>query len=350
MKSVNSDELYVAVLAGGSGTRLWPLSTSARPKPFVSLGPLGSLYSATARRVRRLRPSGAVTIGSPALARWCRAKGLTYLAEPAPRNTAAAVALAGADALRRMGPDGLLLVLPADHHVGDPGRFALTVARLARVCKAHRVLGVMGIRPTGPETAYGYIESGDPLGEGFRLRRFVEKPDREKAQALLAEGRASWNSGMFLFPVGRLREEMGLHCPGVWEASEAWLERGDPRPYLALPSISVDYALMEKSAGVAMVPADFSWSDVGTYPSLHRILPRDPEGNAGWGPRRVENCSDCLLITDRPALFKDLRGMAVIRTREGSLAVPLDGADGIRSGVEALQEDVRSRERTSVRW
>jgi mannose-1-phosphate guanylyltransferase len=154
---------------------------------------------------------------------------------------------------------------------------------------------------------------------------------------------------MFLLPLGLLREEMARYCPGVWEASEAWLERGNPDPYLALPNISVDYALMEKSASVAMVPADFPWSDVGTYPSLHRILPHDPHRNAGWGPRRIENCSDCLLVTDRPALFKDLRGMVVIRTREGSLAVPLDGADGIRSGVEALQEEVRSREWTSMR-
>ncbi len=347
--SVITDKLFVAVLAGGSGTRLWPLSTPSRPKPFVSLGPLGSLYSATARRVRHLRPAGAVTVGAPSLSRWCRAKGLSFLAEAAPRNTAAAVALAGAEALRRMGPDGLLLILPADHHIGDPSGFSRTVGRLSRVCAAHGALGVMGVRPTGPETAYGYIEAGDPLGEGFRLRRFVEKPDREKAKTLLAGGNASWNSGMFLLPLGLLREEMARYCPGVWEASEAWLERGNPDPYLALPNISVDYALMEKSASVAMVPADFPWSDVGTYPSLHRILPHDPHRNAGWGPRRIENCSDCLLVTDRPALFKDLRGMVVIRTREGSLAVPLDGADGIRSGVEALQEEVRSREWTSMR-
>jgi mannose-1-phosphate guanylyltransferase/mannose-6-phosphate isomerase len=347
--SVNIDKLFVAVLAGGSGTRLWPLSTPSRPKPFVTLGPMGSLYSATASRVRRLRPAGAATVGAPALSRWCRAKDLDYLAEPAPRNTAAAVALAGVEALRRTGPDGLLLVLPADHHLSDPAGFVRTVHRLARVCVAHRVLGVMGIRPTGPETAYGYIEAGEPLGEGYRLRRFVEKPDRKKAEALLAEGNASWNSGMFLFPLGLLREEMARHCPGLWETSQAWLERGDPTPYLALPSTSVDYALMEKTPAVAMVPAEFPWSDVGTYPSLHRILPQDAHGNAGWGPRRVENCSNCLLVTDRPALFQDLQGVVAIRTRAGSLTVPLDAADAIRSGVEALLEDIRSRERTPLR-
>lgn len=327
--------LVAAVLAGGSGTRLWPLSTPARPKPFVRLGPLGTLYGATVKRARRLGARSLFAVGAEPLRRLCRARGVSFLPEPAPRNTGPAVALAAVQAWREAGPRALLLVLPADHRIGDERAFARAVHALADLCRRESVLGVMAVEPEGPGTAYGYVVPGQRLGEGFRVRRFVEKPSREKAEALLRE-KAGWNSGMFLLPVEPLREEMGRHCPGFWEAAEAWVERGEAGPYLKLPSISVDYALMERTSRAAGIPARFPWSDVGTFSALHALLPQDGDGNAGWGPARREDCRGCLLVSHRPALFQGLREMAVVQSPAGCLAVPLAESGEIRSGVEAL--------------
>ena len=175
------------------------------------------------------------------------------------------------------------------------------------------------------------------MGEGFRVARFIEKPDKAKAEALLVQGNVAWNSGMFLYPLTVLRAEMALHTPGLWEAAEAWLGTKDGAPYLAAKSISVDYALMEKSSRVVLVPGRFAWSDVGTFQALHEFLPKDAAGNAGWGPGRIEGCSGCLVVTHSPrTLVRDLKGMAVVDTPDGLLTTPLQGSDGIRSGVEAI--------------
>ncbi len=333
----NSVKIFAAILAGGSGTRLWPLSTPACPKPFVPLGPLGSLYGATVARAQALGAEKVFTVGSGALRHHCEMAGVEFLEEPGARNTAPAIALAGARAWREAGGDGLLLILPADHHIPEVEPFAKTLERLARVALAENALGVMGMTPTGPEVSYGYIEQGAAAGEGFRVARFIEKPDRAKAEDLLLQGNVAWNSGMFLYPLRVLREEMALHTPGLWEAAEAWLEAHDGAPYLAAESISVDYALMEKSSRVVLVPGSFAWSDVGTFHALHEFLPKDDEGNAGWGPGRVEDCFGCLVVTRSPkALVRGLKGMAVIDTPDGLLTTPLHGSDGIRAGVEAI--------------
>jgi len=337
MNNGNTGNLCVAILAGGSGTRLWPLSTPACPKPFVPLGPLGSLYEGTVERAKALGAAHVFTVGAGTLEAYCQAPGVDFLEEPGARNTAPAVALAGARAWRETGGQGLLLVLPADHHIPEQAPFAATVAELARAVVSEQSLGVMGMAPWGPETSYGYIEQGAPAGEAFRVERFIEKPDRKRAEDLLEEGHVFWNSGMFLYPLQVLREELAAHAPGLWEASEAWLDRGDPAPYLAAEKISVDYALMEKSSRVVMVPGRFPWSDVGTFSALHDFLPKDARGNSGWGPGRVEDCWGCMVVTRTPrALVRDLKGMAVIETEGGLLVTELQGSEGIRSGVEAI--------------
>ena len=337
MNNGKEQKIYVAILAGGSGTRLWPLSTPACPKPFVPLGPLGSLYGGTVERAQALRAARVFAVGGASVARFCLVPGVEFLEEPGARNTAPAVALAGARAWKESGGEGLLLVLPADHHIPDLEPFSETVRLLARAAVSGQALGVMGMTPTGPEISYGYIERGVPVGEGFGVARFIEKPDRAKAEALLAQGHVYWNSGMFLYPLRVLREELAAHAPGLWEASEAWLDRGDPAPYLAGEKISVDYALMEKSSRVVMVPGRFAWSDVGTFSALYEFLPKDAAGNAGWGPGRVEDCHGCLVVTRTArALVRGLKDMAVIETEGGLLVTPLAGSEGIRAGVEEI--------------
>lgn len=337
VNSVNNMNMSVAILAGGSGTRLWPLSTPSRPKPFVSLGPLGTLYGRTVDRARALGPLSVSVIGMGALRGLCSGAGVRFVEEPAARNTAAAVALAGASAWDQDGPEACLVVLPSDHLIAEVELFHHTLRRLAEACQSERALGVMGIKPTGPETGYGYLEEGPTAGAAFRVARFIEKPDARRAEGLLATGRVSWNSGMFCFPLRVLREEMGEHCPGLWEAAQAWLGDGDPKPYVSQPPISVDYALMEKSRRVIMLPAEFAWSDLGTFRALHASLPRDAHGNSGWGPGRVEECHDCLIITTRPhTLVRALSGQAVVETEAGLLVTPLSQAESIRAGVEAV--------------
>jgi mannose-1-phosphate guanylyltransferase len=232
MNNGNSVKLYVAILAGGSGTRLWPLSTPACPKPFVPLGPLGSLYGSTVARAQALGAERVFTVGSGALRHHCEMTGVEFLEEPGARNTAPAIALAGARAWCEAGGDGVLLVLPADHHIPEVEPFAKTLEQLSHVALAEEALGVMGMTPTGPEVSYGYIEQGASVGEGFRVARFIEKPDKAKAEALLLQGNVAWNSGMFLYPLKVLREEMALHTPGLWEAADAWLNARTARPTL----------------------------------------------------------------------------------------------------------------------
>ncbi len=330
----------VAILAGGKGTRLWPLSTADEPKPFVSLGPLGRLYNRTVERAQALNPAFVATVGAPLLERFCGAPGVEFLAEPCARNTAAAVALAAVYSRRKLGEDGGLLILPADHFIRDAAAFAATVRKLAGLCDKRRSLGVMGITPTGPETAYGYIESGLPAGEGFEVARFIEKPDIEGAVKLLRQGNTTWNSGMFYFPVGVLREEMRLYCPEPWNAAQRWLENGAPGSYQALRKVSIDYALMEKSRRVSMVAAAFDWSDVGTFPSLYNILPKDAQGNAGWGPGRVSDCRNCLIVTRRSnTLVRTMSESVVVETEHGLMVSPMKGAAEIREEVESLLND-----------
>lgn len=334
MNSGNSVKFVCAVLAGGAGTRLWPLSVPSCPKPFVSLGARGTLYAATLARAAALQ-AGVSTVASGALQSHCEAPGVSFLEEPAARNTAAAVALAAADAAARYGEGAVLVVLPSDHWI--EGDFAGTVRALAALCLAEGALGVMGIEPTGPETGYGYLEAGEAVGLGFRLARFTEKPNRETAEAMLATGRYTWNSGMFVYPVAVLREVFSTCSPGVWEAAEAWLQQRNPTPYLSLPSISVDYAVMEKAPKVVGMRARFSWSDVGNFASIHQMLEKDAHGNSGWGPGRVEACENCLVVTRRrETLVRGLKDTAFIETEAGLLVTPLSRSEEIRSGVEAI--------------
>jgi len=334
MNSCNSLKYCCAILAGGSGTRLWPLSTPACPKPFVSLGSRGTLFGAAVARAAAL--DGEVTaVASGALTPLCAGEAVRSVEEPVARNTAAAVALAACDARVRSGEDAVLVVLPSDHWIC--GDFAGTVRSLATLCVAERALGVMGIVPTGPDTGYGYLEAGEPVGEGFRVVRFAEKPDRETAAAMLDTGRYTWNSGMFVFPVDVLREAFLRHAPEIWVAASAWVERRDPTPYRALRSISVDYALMEKADRVFGVRARFAWSDVGNFASLHAALEKDADGNVSWGPGRVEACRGCFVVTRRrETLVRGLEGQAFIETDGGVLVTPLARSEEIRPGVEAI--------------
>lgn len=289
--------LAVVILAGGGGTRFWPLSRPSLPKQLLDFhGRRRSLIEETVRRVLPLvggRWDRIHVVATRALASGIR-KALprlrtgNLLLEPEGRNTAAAVTLAAAR-LSKGGGDPIMLVLPSDHHVpnGDGAAFRRCLASAARAADRQGLLVTLGIRPTRPETGYGYIRPGAPLmriGKDtvHRVRSFVEKPPLRTAKRFLRSKEYLWNSGVFAWRTSTLLEEVRRYLPGHARAI-ASVAGGRPAPlergYRKLPSIPIDKGVLERSDKVAVIPADFGWSDLGGYGSLHEVVGIDGEGN-----------------------------------------------------------------------
>lgn len=300
------------ILCGGSGTRLWPRSRAAKPKPFLPLVGDFTLFEATLSRCGHeggFAPPVVVT-GERHLdhveAQIPEGCGeAQVIVEPSARNTAAAIALAAL----RLEPDDVMLVCPSDHHIGDADAFrraALAAAGLA----LDGWLVAFGIEARSPETGFGYIRRGEQLGEtGFQVAKFVEKPSREHAEEMLARGGYYWNGGIFVFTAGAYLEELRRHRPALSKAAQAAVDQGqgeDHRFYpaaesfAAIESESIDYAVMENTDRAAVVPVDMAWSDIGNWQALHQALERDDQGNAVSGPAELVGCRNVLVSSDGP--------------------------------------------------
>ncbi len=278
--------IYPVVLSGGSGSRLWPLSRTLLPKQFLPL-----VSNKTMLQETLLRLTGIPALKEPILVcsndhRFLAAEQLreikvvagAQILEPAGRNTAPAVAVAALHVVST-DPDGIMLVLPADHLIRDVARFQAVVAKAAAAAAAGRLV-TFGIVGHEPETGYGYIERGEPLEKSedcYRVARFVEKPDEARAREFMASGRFYWNSGMFVFKASRYLEELGKYRKDILEAAKAaWAAatrdldfvRLDEKAFLASPSESIDYAVMEKTDDAVVVEADIGWSDIGSWTAL----------------------------------------------------------------------------------
>ena len=269
------------------------------------------------------------------------------IVEPAARNTAPAVALAACRIAAR-DPDGLMLVMPSDHVIADPVAFAAAVT-LATPIASRGALVTFGIEPEGPETGFGYIESGDTIAPGVRAaRRFVEKPTRERAEAMLAAGGYTWNAGIFLFRAQALLEALADHAPEVRAAAEAAMAAAthdgplihpDAAAFAAAPSISLDYAVMEKAARVAVVPVAMGWSDIGGWDALYDHGPADADGNVRGGPGRVEtlDTTDCLLRADGVTLAAvGLSGLNIVATPDAVLVTGRGRGQDVRQIADRL--------------
>ena len=300
------------VLSGGSGTRLWPLSTPTRPKQFLSLTGTLSMFQLTMMRASdRALYGPPIVVASEAhadlivdqLAEIDVTDAIIVL-EPCARNTAPAIALA---ALASGAPDGLLLVMPSDHAILDLDAFQRAAAVAKRLAE-NDWLVTFGIEPTAPETGYGYIAAGSPLPEGgHAVASFVEKPARDVAEAMLAKGNHFWNGGIFLFRAGNFLDEMQLHAPEILEAAllavegasrDGQLLRPDAAAFAASPSDSIDYAVMEKAGRVATVPVEMGWSDVGSWDALKDIGMPDVSGNVMSGNVRQIEAQGNLIRSD----------------------------------------------------
>jgi mannose-1-phosphate guanylyltransferase len=340
LNNVNNVKIGVAILAGGSGTRLWPLSNPGMPKPFIPLGEMGSLYDEAVKRAFSLSPSVVFTVAAEKILPFCKKEGVELLQEPCAKNTAPAVALAGLYLKKQLGEDAVLVVLPADHSIPDTDRFRERFLALASLASRNNGFGLIGISPTYPATGYGYIEIGEEIEKGYKVNSFREKPDHETAEKMVKSGKFLWNSGMFAFPVGLLESEMKKHSGSFVEAAFDYLEKKEEKTYRDLKPDSIDFALMEKTETVYVVRSDFRWSDVGNFKSLYELLPKDEDGNAALGEARVENCRNCLIISDkREFLARDLEGMVVAKTGGGVLATPLKSSEEIKKGVESILAD-----------
>ena len=312
-------ELIPCIVCGGAGSRLWPVSRQAFPKPFIRLADDQSLLQKTFLRAASLPGVKRVLIVANEETRFrtldeCQAVNagglaLELLLEPEGRNTAPALAAAAADLLARdPAADPLLLALPADHLIRDEAAFAAAVEKAARLAAAGRVVA-FGLKPSRPETGFGYIETGAAIGaDGLEVARFVEKPDLAAAERYLAAGRYLWNSGMFCFAAASLRAALAEHAPQVLAGVEASLaasqavEDGGVRQceldrvgFARCPDISIDYAVMERIATAAVVPCELGWSDIGAWDSLAAQFPADADGNRVSGEALLQGGRDCFI-------------------------------------------------------
>lgn len=299
------------ILCGGSGTRLWPRSRAAKPKPFLPLVGDRTLFEQALLRcgeAAHFDPAVVVT-GQAHLehveSQLCGISGTRVIVEPSARNTAAAIALAAL----RLPEDEIMLVCPSDHHIADCEAFS-AAARSAAALAAEGWLVSFGIEAKAPETGFGYLRQGEAIGErGFKVAQFIEKPDLARAEQFLAEGGYAWNGGIFAFRVGTFLAELDAHRPKLAAAVRGSVEQGsedghrfhpDAAAFAQIESESVDYAVMENTNRAAMVPADMGWSDIGNWQALHVARERDEDGNAVSGNAELVDCRNVLVDSDGP--------------------------------------------------
>lgn len=339
--------IHPVVLCGGSGTRLWPRSRVAKPKPFLPLVGNGTLFEATLGRCPPAAGFAApiVVTGAAHLehveAQWPAGVGGETIVEPSARNTAAAIALAAL----RLPEDAVMLVCPSDHHIADAAAFQRAAQAAAALARDGWLVS-FGIEAKAPETGFGYLQRGEAIGElGFKVARFVEKPDLERARQFLADGGYAWNGGIFAFRVGTFLAELEAHRPAIAAQARAAVAGGrsegsrfhpDPQAFAAIESESVDYAVMENTARAAMVPADMGWSDIGNWDALLAARPCDAAGNSVSGPAELVQCRNVLVESDGPRVsaigLEDVvivvdGNEVLVTTRAGAQLVgKLDGA------------------------
>lgn len=349
--------VHAVILAGGSGTRFWPASRRRTPKQLLPLagGTDEPLIMATVRRIAPLISADHVWISTGAALVDATVKALpgippaNFLAEPVARNTAACIGLATVT-IARTDPHAVVAVLPADHFIRDEAAFREVVVRALRIAE-EGWLTTIGIVPTRPETGYGYIEVGDPIsGGGHSVKRFVEKPTRDRAETFVAGGRHLWNAGMFFFRASAMRSAIAQHLPELGrglDRIDAAAAHGDDARVIAevfptLPSISIDKAVMEKAEKIAVVPGSFGWNDVGSWEVTWEMSDHDDSGNSVPPETIVIDARNNLvrdLTPESPRKRWALVGVSdlvIVETPDAVLVVPRERAQDVRLVVDAL--------------
>jgi mannose-1-phosphate guanylyltransferase/mannose-6-phosphate isomerase len=359
--------LIPVILSGGTGTRLWPVSREASPKPFMKVAAGSSLVRRTFDRAAALPGAGEIctVTNREYLFRTRDEYGRgrdtgTFILEPFGRNTAPAIAMAALQAASAHGDDAVLLVLPADHLIQDQAAFAADVAVAQRLAEQD-MLVTFGIRPDRPDTGFGYIELGQQLGErAYQVARFVEKPYLELAKKYVEAGNFLWNSGMFCFRAGVLLETFAAQQPRLlekvracWEASRAHanvdsrLVELDSASFAEVDDISIDFAVMEKAPRVAVVPATFDWSDIGSWSAMHEALASDASGNSVVGDAILIDVANSYIHSEgRIIAAVGIANAVIIDTPDALLVADRARSQDVKKVVDQLK--LRSHESTRV--
>lgn len=352
-------EAWTLIMAGGVGTRFWPLSRKAMPKQLLSLDGGPSMLLRTVRRALMVSAEARIlVVTNEELVELVREELSAYpsvrvVGEPSGRNTAPCIGLACAMVSALDGDDAVLVALPADHFIGDDAAFARDLHQAVSIAE-NDAIATIGIPPTHPETGYGYLETLAPEERVAEVESFCEKPDRATAQRWLAAGTHLWNAGIFAFRARVMLDEFAAHLPVVARTFQRLtadfttvpdLNSSDFRDaWNALPSISIDYAVMEHAARVRMVRASFPWSDVGSWDAVASVIERDESGNIARGDVMALECEDCVFFAEggRRLAALGLSGMVVVDTPDAVLVVPRTRSQDVRKVVDALKRRANS--------
>ncbi len=335
------------IMAGGGGVRLWPLSNPQTPKHMLPLVSSRSLLKETIDRVLPLVGEEGVMIVTtqdmaPRVAEEGGIPPHRVIVEPCRRNTAPAVALSTLFVMENLGDETIMVVLPADHHIHPAGAFLECLEKACHLAEESWLV-TLGIEPTRPDTGYGYLEAGEDLPpHGKRVKRFTEKPSLDRAREFLARGHFYCNSGIFVWRASSLWRELETHLPQVARNLERLKGRSQEEIasvlediYPSFPSISIDYAVMEKATRVAMVPASFQWCDVGSWAALWEILEKDQRGNVMRGNSLALETEDSLVWSeDIPVRVLGVKNLVVVATPQGVLVCPREKSQEIKRLLE----------------
>lgn len=355
--------LLPVIMAGGTGSRLWPMSRELYPKQFLRLSGTCSMLQETLQRLKDMQSREPVVICNEdhrfIVAEQLRQIGKlsrNIILEPVGRNTAPAIALAALAAVNQ-GDDPVMLVLAADHIINDIEAFHQAVSRAYNYA-AQTSLVTFGITPTGPETGYGYVQRGQecvPGGLAYPVKRFVEKPDQTTAQNYVDSGEYYWNSGMFMFRAQRYLEELEKFRPDILDTCRLALShptddndfiRVDSEIFTRCPSDSIDYAVMEKTAEAIVIPLDAGWSDVGSWSALWEVSAKDTRGNALSGDTFLHDSRECYINTDDKLVAAvGVENLVIINTKDAVLVVDKSRVQDVKKVVEYLKEAQRNEYR-----
>jgi mannose-1-phosphate guanylyltransferase len=354
---VSSPHLWTVILAGGVGSRFWPVSTPRRPKQLLPLASAQPLIRETVERItplvpqERLRILTGASLADPILAALPGLEPGNLLLEPRAAGTAPVLAWAAAE-LERRDPDAVMVSLHADHVIHPPEAFRALVARAADLAAGHRRLFTIGAPPTRPETGYGYVRVGAPLDPlegdahpepGNAVAEFVEKPDRETASRYLESGLYLWNTGLFVWRASDLLDGLERHAPGFRELVPLLREGGTEEFFRLAPTVSIDEALLERSDRVGVVRATFAWDDVGAWDALARTRAGDAAGNVVHGEAYAVDSRDSVLYADDgPVVAFGVEGLVVVRTAGVTFVARRDRTPDLKRLLERLPEALRT--------